>query len=131
MPFFAAGVETKPMGLVLIVTGTLTAAAGIGLLAPRQVLTLLFGVRTVDRTAILVARHWCVLIALVGGLLIYAGSHPQVRVPVMIAASAEKLVLAALVFASPLRKRFATVAIVSADVVMAALYVTLLVRPLP
>lgn len=121
----------KLTGLVLIVTGTLTAAAGIGMLAPRQVLTLLFGMRTVDRTTILVARHWCLLIALVGGLLIYAGSHAQVQVPVMIAAAAEKVVLAALVFTSPLRKRFVTVAIVSADVVMAALYVTLLLRPLP
>ena len=119
------------MSFVLIVTGALTAAAGIGLLAPRQVLTLFFGMQTDDRTTILLVRHWCGLIALVGGLLIYAGSHAEVRVPVMIAAIAEKLVLAALIIASPLRKRLVTVAIVGADVVMAALYVTFLLRPIP
>ncbi len=116
------------LNIVLIVTGTLTAAAGLGLLAPRQVSAFFFGMPADDATTILLVRHWCLLIALIGGLLIYAGSHAQVREPVMIAAAIEKVVLAALVVASPLRKRPVTVAIVSADVVMAALYVTFLLR---
>ena len=77
---------------------------------------------------LLLARHWSLLISLVGGLLIYAAYHPDVRVPVMVVAAAEKLVLAVLVATSPLRRRMETVSVVGADVVMASLYVVYLAQ---
>ena len=52
----------------------------------------------------------------------------EVRVPVMIVAAAEKLVLGGLVIASPLRTRLVTLAVVSADAVMALLYMLLLTQ---
>jgi uncharacterized membrane protein len=114
------------MNTVLIVTGLLTAVAGIGFFVPRAFLNVLLGMTPNDSTTTLLARHWCLLLALVGGLLVYAGYHAEARVPVMVVATVEKLTIAALVVASPLRRRLVTVAAISADVVMALLYLFLL-----
>lgn len=115
-------------GMLLLLTGGITALAGLGLIFPRQLLAVLLGDRTNEATTLLMARHWSLLVGLVGGLLIYAAFHPEVRVPVMIVAAAEKLVLGGLVIASPLRTRLVTVAVVSADAVMAFLYILLLTQ---
>jgi hypothetical protein len=115
-------------GAVLLVTGALTAVVGIGVFIPRQLLALLLGERTSNATLILMARHWSLLVALVGGLLIYAGYHPEARLPAMIVGAAEKLVFGILVIASPLRRRLQTMAIVCADAIMALLYVLILAQ---
>ncbi len=115
------------MSAVLIVTGLLTAAAGIGLFAPRVLLSVLLGLETDDATTLLVARHWSLLVAIVGGLLVYAGYNAEIRTPTMVVGAVEKLALATLVFAGPLRKRRVTVMVVGADVVMALVYVYFLV----
>lgn len=116
------------IGMLLLVTGVLTASAGVGLFAPRPLLGVLLGTERGDAAMLLLARHWSLLISLVGGLLIYAAYHPDVRVPVMVVAAAEKLVLAVLVAMSPLRRRMETVSVVGADVVMASLYVVYLAQ---
>ena len=67
---------------------------------------------------ILMARHWSLLAALVGGLLMYAGYHPEARLPAMIVGAAEKLVFGILVIASPLRTRRLTLTVACADAVM-------------
>jgi hypothetical protein len=111
------------MNAMLIVTGALTALAGVGLAAPRLVVRTVFGTALADAATVLVARHWCLLIALVGGLLIYAGFHTEARVPIMVAAIVEKLAFGALVVTSPMRKRLATIAVAGADAAMAVLYI--------
>jgi hypothetical protein len=95
---------------------------------PRRLLALILGEKTSDATVILMARHWSLLVALVGGLLIYAAYHPEARVPAMIVGAAEKLVFGILVIASPLRKRRLTLAVVSADAIMGLLYIVILTR---
>ena len=117
------------MNAVLIVTGLLTAGAGIGVFAPRLLLGMMFGVETRDAATMLLARHWSFLIALIGVLLVYAAYNAEVRVPIMIAGALEKFALAAMVFSGPLRKRRVTAMVVGADVVMALLYVYFLVVP--
>lgn len=114
--------------LVLAVTGVLTLTAGAGVILPRLLFKTFFGLATADASAVVVARHWSLLIALVGALLLYAAYHPETRVPILVVAAAEKLALALLVFTGPLRKRTLTVAIVAADVVMALLYMLILAR---
>jgi len=99
---------------------------GAGLVAPRQLLAFLLGEDTSDATVILMARHWSLLVALVGGLLIYAAYNPEARIAAMIVGAAEKLVFGGLVIASPLRRRRLTVAVVCADAVMGLLYVVIL-----
>ncbi len=74
------------------------------------------------------ARHWSLLVALVGGLLMYAAHHPEARLPAMIVGAAEKLVFGVLVVASPLRRRPLTMAVVGADAIMGLLYVLILAQ---
>jgi hypothetical protein len=114
--------------LILAVTGVLTLLAGAGIVVPRLLFKTFFGLTTTDANAVTVARHWSLLIALVGALLLYAAYHPEARVPILVVAAAEKFALGLLVFTGPLRKRTLTVAIVAADVIMALLYVLILVR---
>ena len=101
---------------------------GVGVAIPRQLLAFLLGETTSDTTVILMARHWSLLAALVGGLLMYAGYHPEARVPAMIIGAAEKLVFGILVIASPLRRRRLTIAVACADAVMGLLYVLILTQ---
>lgn len=101
---------------------------GVGVAIPRQLLAFLLGETTSDTTVILMARHWSLLAALVGSLLMYAGYHPEARVPAMIIGAAEKLVFGILVIASPLRRRRLTIAVACADAVMGLLYVLILTQ---
>jgi hypothetical protein len=74
------------------------------------------------------ARHWSLLAALVGGLLMYAGYHPEARLPALFIGAAEKLAFGILVIASPLRRRRLTIAVVGADAIMGLLYVLILTQ---
>ena len=65
------------IGTILLVTGALTAAVGVGVVMPRQLLALILGENTSDATVILIARHWSLLVALVGGLLISPPITPK------------------------------------------------------
>jgi hypothetical protein len=113
---------------ILLVTGGLTALVGIGLVLPRQILDVLLGKNTDDPIVLLMGRHWSFLGALVGGLVIYAAFHPEVRVPAMVVGAAEKLAFGVLVIASPLRRRLITMAVVCGDAVMALIYIILLAQ---
>lgn len=83
---------------LLVITGLYTAVACLQLFAPRASLALIFGIRTDDPFTLLLARHWGLLAGLVGGLLVYAAFHPEVRAPVVVVAVVEKLILVGLVF---------------------------------
>jgi hypothetical protein len=116
------------IGAILLITGALTALAGVGLIVPRRLLGVFLGETPAGPTELLIARHWSLLVGLVGGLLIYAAYHPEVRWPVIIVAIVEKLAIFLLVVASPLRTRFITMSVVCADAVMALLYIWLLTQ---
>lgn len=111
---------------ILVVTGVYTAGALLQLFAPRTSLAMIFGVRTDESFTLLLARHWGLLAALVGGLLVYSAFHPEVRAPVVVVAAVEKLVLAGLVFfggwkRTPVAARTAVI-----DVVIAVLLLLVL-----
>lgn len=114
------------VGIILIVTGAITAGASAAAVAPARILRFLFGDRDPDSLTVLITRHWGLLVALIGGLLIYAGYHSEARLPIMIAAIAEKLAIGALIFSSPLRHRIAAATVAAADTVMALLYILIL-----
>lgn len=116
------------VGAILVVTGALTVPVGVGLFIPRQLLDFLVAEKTNDTTVILVARHWSLLGALVGGLLIYAAYRPEIRVPVIIAGATEKVMFGLLVITSPLCRRLLTMSVVGADAIMATFYVLFLAR---
>ena len=87
------------LGVILLVIGVYTAAALPQFFAPRLLLArVTFGVETSEPLTLLFARHWALLAALVGGLLVYSVYHPEVRVPAMCIAIVEKFALAGLIF---------------------------------
>jgi hypothetical protein len=110
------------VGEILTVTGLLTMGAIAFFLMPAAMLKLVFGVAKPDLATRTIARHWGLLVALIGALLVLARYHPEARVPVMVVAATEKLAIATLVLSSTLRQRSMALMIASADAVMAILY---------
>ena len=108
--------------LILIVTGALTAIALLQSIAPASVLRMIFG-KAPDELGLAVARHWGLLIFLVGALLIYAAFHPSVRGPAMVVAVIEKAVLGLGVFGTSLRTHPVAAAIAAGDSLIALIYV--------
>lgn len=107
---------------ILVVTGILTMSGISLLLVPKTILRWIFGQSSPDLVTTTVARHWGLLLFLVGCLLVRAGHHPEIRTTVMIAAIIEKFGIATFVFASPLRARHLLDVIVGVDAIMAILY---------
>lgn len=75
---------------VLWVTGAITATPVLQFLAPRQVLARMYRIELTDEAGVLFARHWGLLAACFGGLLLFAAGHPAVRPAVVTAALVEK-----------------------------------------
>jgi len=93
------------IGWILIVSGAVTAAAGAAaFLAPGLLLKLIFRVDEPAPATFFFVMHWGVLIALVGGLTVYAASDAASRLPVLVAAATEKFVIVGLVFFGPLKR---------------------------
>ena len=107
---------------ILLITGLATAGALVFFLAPVTMMKMLFGQVPSDALGLLIARHWGLLVCLVGALLIYAAYHAEVRVPTLIVAIVEKVALVFGVSVSPFRRRPAVFVMALADAGMAAAY---------
>ena len=108
--------------LILLMTGLATAGALVLSLAPVPMMKLLFGQAPSDPLSLLIARHWGLLVCLVGALLIYAAYDAEIRVPTLIVASGEKAAFALGMFMSPFRRRPTVLVMAVADAGMAAVY---------
>jgi hypothetical protein len=108
---------------ILLITGVATAGAVVVFLAPVTMSKVLFGQAPSEALSIAIARHWGLLLFLVGALLIYAAYHAEVRVPTLIVAIAEKAAFALSMFLSFLRRRAVVLVMAMADAGMAAVYV--------
>jgi hypothetical protein len=62
----------------------------IQFVAPRRVLAVMYRIDLPDEAGVFFARHWGILAAAMGGLLLYAAGHPAVRPAVVTAALVEK-----------------------------------------
>jgi hypothetical protein len=111
---------------ILVATGLYTAVALLQLFAPRTSLSLIFGVQTDDRFTLLIARHWGLLAALVGSLLVFAAFHPEVRALVVVVAIVEKLTLAGLAFFGSWKRTPAATRTAVVDVAIAVLLLLVL-----
>ena len=109
--------------LILLITGLATAGVLVVSVAPVSVMKVLFGQAPSDALSLFIARHWGLLVCLVGALLIYAAYHAEVRVPTLIVATVEKAALVVGVLMSPFRQRPAVLAMALADAGMSAVYV--------
>src|SRR5262245_3707526 len=112
--------------LILLITGLATAGVLVVFVAPVPVLKVLFGQAPSDALSLFIARHWGLLVFLVGALLIYAAFHAEVRVPTLIVAIVEKAALVLGLLLSPFRRRPTVLAVALADAGMSAVYVTYL-----
>jgi len=108
--------------LILLITGLVTAGVLLVFVAPALAMKVLFGQAPSDALGLFIARHWGLLVCLVGGLLIYAAYHPEVRVPTLIVAIVEKVALVVGLLISPFRQRSTVRAVALADAGMSAVY---------
>ena len=108
--------------LILLITGLATAGVLIVSVAPVAVMKMLFGQAPSDALSLFIARHWGLLVCLVGALLMYAAYHAEVRVPTLIVAIAEKAALVLGLLLSPFRRRPTVLAMALADAGMSAVY---------
>jgi hypothetical protein len=84
--------------VILLVVGVYTLGALPQFFAPRLFLSkVTLGADTSDTLTLLLARHWALLAALVGALLVYAAYHPAIQHPAMALAAVEKLAFAGLI----------------------------------
>ena len=108
--------------LILLITGLATAGALVLFLAPVTMMKMLFGQAPADALSLLIARHWGLLVCLVGALLIYTAYHAEIRISTLIVASGEKAAFALGMFLSPFRQRPTVLVMALADAGMAAVY---------
>jgi hypothetical protein len=112
--------------LILLLTGVATAGALLLFVAPTPLLKALFGRAPSDGLTLLIARHWGLVVGLVGVLLVYAAYHAEIRPAALALAIVEKLAWALGVFLSPFRRRPQAVVTALADAGMAATYLAYL-----
>jgi hypothetical protein len=89
---------TTHIETILVVTGLVTSLVIVMCVAPRLMLKFAFGLEAPPPVTLLIARHWGLMIFLIGVLLVYAAFQPSVRVPAMVIGAVEKFCSAGLVF---------------------------------
>ena len=86
----------KHFNKILYVCGAITMLPILLFFIPWPMFSLL-GMSMTANTGILFAKHWGLLAATIGALLIYSGMHPELRRPIVIAAAIEKLGLCVII----------------------------------
>jgi hypothetical protein len=112
---------------ILLVTGLATASALGFSLAPVKLMKAFFGLAPADALSTLIARHWGLLIGLVGVLLVYAAYDTAIRVPTLIVAIVEKAAFVLGILVSPVLRKPLAMLIAVADATMATVYLLYLV----
>jgi hypothetical protein len=88
---------SENIGDILVITGAITAAGLAQFISPKPFLREIHKIDMPDEAPMLFARHWGLLSFVIGGLLMYAGRHPEVRIAAVTAALIAKAGFAALV----------------------------------
>lgn len=111
---------------ILIVSGAVTAGLIALALFPRPVSRLIFGIDKPDDLTVFLARYMGLLVALLGSLVAFSAFHAEVRTPVLIAVSTEKIFFVALVIFSGVKRTPILVVAAIADACFALLYIAYL-----
>lgn len=107
---------------ILVVTGLLSAGALLLFLAPEAALARAFGKAPLDEASLALARHWGLLVFLIGALLVYAAFDPPIREPVILVGAIEKAVLGGGVLGTGLSEYPAVRAAAIGDSLMALIF---------
>jgi|WetSurMetagenome_2_1015567.scaffolds.fasta_scaffold445393_1 hypothetical protein len=94
---------TEHIQLIMVTIGLMTMGSLVFFLAPGVLGKRLLGISEISPGLILLARHWALLVSLVGAFLIYAAFDTPCKFPALLIASAEKMAFAGLVFMGPLK----------------------------
>ncbi|WNM62290.1 hypothetical protein [Candidatus Nitrospira neomarina] len=113
---------TEHIQLILLVSGVATMGASVQFLAPRLILKLLYEVEPSEPTILLLAKHWGLLIFLVGALLVYSAYDSSTRDPVLVVATLEKIVFAGFIFLGPVKKTSVGTFVAAGDTSFVVLY---------
>ena len=115
------------IGWILIISGIGTAAGSLAVaLFPKLVAQLAFGAQSPDALNIFLIRHWGALLFVVCALTVYCAYVPVTRVPILIAAVIEKLVIVGLIFFGPVKRTVPMTAVAALDGTLAILFVAYL-----
>ena len=104
---------TQHISSILWITGIVTMLPLLQLFFPATFLKIFNQTEIRDDVGMMFARHWGALVFVLGGLLVYAASHAEIRGPVIAAALIEKAVLVLLIITN-LRQPFGNGFIVTA-----------------
>ena len=88
---------TQHISTILWITGIVTMLPILQLFFPATFLKILNQTEIRDELGMMFARHWGALVFVLGGLLVYAASHPELRGPIIAAALIEKAALVLLI----------------------------------
>ena len=105
---------TQHISTILWITGIVTMLPLLQLFFPAIFLKIFNQTEIRDEVGMMFARHWGALVFVLGGLLVYATSHPELRGPVIAAALIEKAALVLLIIVNlrqPFGKGFALTAV--------------------
>ncbi len=107
---------------IMLVSGALTCTMLFAAIAPEAALRATFGEALQGPLAEIIVRNWGLLVALVGGGLIYGANHPPSRRLILTMAAAGKLFFVALVliYGRPYLHKAALVLL--SDLTMSALF---------
>jgi hypothetical protein len=105
----------RHLEIVLVITGAFTVIAILQFIVPAAMLRTIFGDAPKDAASLALARHWGLLMFLIGVLLIYAALHHVVREPAVVLVAIEKVALGVVVLGTSLRYRPAAAAIAIGD----------------
>ena len=108
--------------IILIVTGATTAMALAQFIAPASICRIIYGAAPTEVVGIALARHWGLLVFLVGVLLICAAFHPEIRGPVTLVAAVEKIAFGLGIFGTPLRRCPIAAGIAAGDTLIPIVY---------
>ena len=74
------------INIMLYITGIFTATTGLAFFIPEFFLDKMLKIQLADEASILIARHWALLVGLIGSLIICSVHSPEIRNHILIAA---------------------------------------------
>jgi hypothetical protein len=83
---------------------------------------MIYGEVPKDLPSLALARHWGLLVFLIGALLVYAAFHPAIRDPAIVLAAIEKIALGVGVLGTVLRRHPVAAVIAAGDSIIALVY---------
>jgi hypothetical protein len=99
----------------LLVFGALTMTMIGAVFAPQPMLRATFGADFSNPLALMIVRSWGTLIALVGGVMIYAAFHPEQRKVLVFVAMTSKMIFLALLIGFGTQYMAAAAGVIIAD----------------